>query len=103
VNQLEEDRAWNPLKLQQTESVKDYPETFLQIIVNVGKNFTEKNKLRRHVEGRQDEVRKVIRVGMVVTLPLLRMPAIQVQIYVSSTRNISAVRYYLFFSAIIRS
>jgi hypothetical protein len=28
-------------------------------------NFTEKNKLRRHVEGLQDEVHKVIRVGMV--------------------------------------
>jgi hypothetical protein len=65
VNLLEEDRAWSPLKLQQTESAKYYSETFLQIFLNVGNNFTEKDKHHRHVEGLQDEIRKVIRVGMV--------------------------------------
>jgi hypothetical protein len=33
--------------------------------VKVGNNVTEKDKLRRYVEGLQDEVRKIIRVGMV--------------------------------------
>ena len=66
VDPLEEDRAWNSLnKLQQTGSVKDYSEKFLQLIVKVGNNVTEKDKLRRYVEGLKDEVRTVIRVGMV--------------------------------------
>jgi Retrotransposon gag protein/Zinc knuckle len=66
VDPLEEDRAWNSLnKLQQTGSVKDYSETFLQLIVKVGNNVTEKDKLRRYVEGIKDEVRTVIRVDMV--------------------------------------
>jgi hypothetical protein len=33
--------------------------------VKVGNNVTEKDKLRRYVEGLKDEVRMVIRVGMV--------------------------------------
>jgi Zinc knuckle len=33
--------------------------------VKVGNNVTEKDKLRRYVEGLKDEVRTVIRVGMV--------------------------------------
>jgi hypothetical protein len=66
VDPLEEDSAWNSLnKLQQTGSVKDYSEKFLQLIVKVGNSVTEKNKLRRYVEGLKDEVRTVIRVGMV--------------------------------------
>jgi Retrotransposon gag protein len=66
VDPLEEDRAWNSLdKLQQTGAVKDYSEKFLQLIVKVGKNVTEKDKIRRYVEGLKDEVRTVIRVGMV--------------------------------------
>ena len=66
VDPLEEDRAWNSLnKLQQTGSVKDYSEKFLQLIVKVGNNVTEKDKLRRYVEGLKDEVRTVIRVGIV--------------------------------------
>jgi hypothetical protein len=66
VHPLEEDRAWNSLnKLQQTGSVKDYSEKFLQLIVKVGNNVTEKDKLRRYVEGLKDEVRTVIRVDMV--------------------------------------
>jgi hypothetical protein len=52
-------------KLQQTGSVKDYWERFLQLIVKVGNNVTEKNKLQRYVEGFKDEVCTVIRVGMV--------------------------------------
>ena len=35
------------------------------MIVKVGNNVTEKDKLRRYVEGLKDEVRTVIRVGMV--------------------------------------
>jgi Retrotransposon gag protein len=63
---LEEDRAWNSLnKPQQTGSVKDYSEKFLQLIVKVGNNVTEKDKLRRYVEGLKDEVRTVNSVGMV--------------------------------------
>jgi hypothetical protein len=63
---LEEDRAWNSLnKLQQTGSVKDFSEKFLQLVVKVGNNVTDKDKLRRYVEGLKDEVRTVIRVGMV--------------------------------------
>jgi hypothetical protein len=66
VDPLKEDRAWNSLnKLQQTGSVKDYSEKFLQLIVKVGNNVTEKDKLRRYVEGLKDEVRTIIRVGMV--------------------------------------
>jgi Retrotransposon gag protein len=66
VDPLEEDRAWNSLnKFQQTESVKDYSERFVQLIVKVGNNVTEKDKLRSYVEGLKDEVRTVIRVGMV--------------------------------------
>jgi hypothetical protein len=33
--------------------------------VKVGNNFTEKDKLRRYVEGLKDEFHKVIRVSMV--------------------------------------
>jgi Retrotransposon gag protein len=66
VDPLEEDRAWKSLnKLQQTGSVKDYSEKFLQLIVKVGNNVTEKDKVRRYVEGLKDEVRTVIRVDMV--------------------------------------
>jgi hypothetical protein len=66
VDPLEEDRAWNSLnKLQQKWSVKIYSEKFLQLIVKVGNNVTEKDKLRRYVEGLRDEVRTVIRVFMV--------------------------------------
>jgi Retrotransposon gag protein len=66
VDPLEEDRAWNSLnKLQQTGLFKDYSEKFLQLIVKVGNNVTEKDKLRRYVDGLKDEVRTVIRVGMV--------------------------------------
>jgi Retrotransposon gag protein len=66
VDPLEEDRAWNSLnKLQQTGSVKDYSEKFLQLIVKVGNNVTEKDKIRRYVEGLKDEIRTGIRVGMV--------------------------------------
>jgi Retrotransposon gag protein len=66
VYPLEEDRALNSLnKIQKTGSVKDYSEKFLQLIVKVGNNFTENDKLRRYVEGLKDEVRTVIRVGMV--------------------------------------
>jgi hypothetical protein len=37
VDPLEEDRAWNSInKAQQTGSVKDYSEKFLQLIVKVG-------------------------------------------------------------------
>jgi hypothetical protein len=43
VDPLDEDRAWNYLnKLQQTGWVKDYSENFLQFIVKVGNNVTEK-------------------------------------------------------------
>jgi Retrotransposon gag protein len=66
VDPLEEDRTWNSLnKLQQTGSVKDYSEKFLQLTVKGGNNVTEKDKLRSYVEGLKDEVRTVIRVGMV--------------------------------------
>jgi Retrotransposon gag protein len=57
-------RHWGQ-KRQQTGSVKDYSEKFLQLIVKVGNNVTEKDKLRRYVEGLKDEIRTVIRVGMV--------------------------------------
>jgi Retrotransposon gag protein len=53
-----------PQKLQQTGSVKDYSEKFLQLIVKVGNIVTEKDKLRRYVEGLKDEFHTVIRVGM---------------------------------------
>jgi hypothetical protein len=66
VDPLEKDRAWNSLNtLQQTGSVKDYSEKFLQLIVKVGNNVTEKYKLQRYVEGLKDKVRTIIRVGMV--------------------------------------
>jgi Retrotransposon gag protein len=66
VDPLEEDRAWNSLnKLQQTGSVQEYSDKLLQLIVKVGNNVTEKDKLRCYVEGLKEEVRTVIRVGMV--------------------------------------
>jgi Retrotransposon gag protein len=66
VYPFEEDSAWNSLnKLQRTGSVKDYSEKILQLIVKVGNNVTEKDKLRRNVDGLKDEFRTVIRVGMV--------------------------------------
>jgi hypothetical protein len=66
VDPLEDDRQWNSLsKLQQTGSVKDYSEKFLQLIVKVGNNSTEKDKLRLYGKGLKDEVHTVIRVGMV--------------------------------------
>jgi hypothetical protein len=66
VDPLEEDRAWNSLnKIQQTGSVKDYSEKSLQLIVKVGNNVTDNDKLRPYVEGLKDEVRSVIRVSMV--------------------------------------
>jgi Retrotransposon gag protein/Zinc knuckle len=44
VDPLEEDRAWNYLNLlQQTGSVKDYSEKFLQLIVKVGNNVQVKS------------------------------------------------------------
>jgi Retrotransposon gag protein len=79
VDPLEEDRAGNSLnKLQQTRSVKDYSEMFIQLILKVGNNVTEKDMLRRYVEGLKDKVRTVIRVGMVdgrYTQSLLRQKA----------------------------
>jgi hypothetical protein len=66
VDPLEKNRAWNSLnKLQQTGSVKDFWEKFLQVIVKVSNNVTEKDMLRRYVNGLKDEVRTVIRVAMV--------------------------------------
>jgi Retrotransposon gag protein len=66
VDPFKENRTCNALnKLQQTGSVKDYSEKFLQLIVKVGNNVTEKDKLRRYVEGLKDAVRMVIRVGMI--------------------------------------
>jgi hypothetical protein len=66
VDPLEEYRAWNsPNKLQQTGSVKDYSEKFLQLIVKVGNVVNEKDILRRYVEGLKYEIRTVVRVGMV--------------------------------------
>jgi hypothetical protein len=66
VDPLEEDCGWNSLnKLQPIGSAKDDSEKFLQLIAKVGNNVTEKDKLRRYVEGLKDEVRTVIRVGMV--------------------------------------
>jgi uncharacterized alpha/beta hydrolase family protein len=66
VDPLEEDSAWNFInKLQQTGSVKDYSEKFLQLIVKVGNVVNEKGKLRRYVEGLKDEIRPVVRVGLV--------------------------------------
>jgi hypothetical protein len=42
VDSLEEDRARNSLnKLQQTGSIKDYSEKFLQLIVKVGNVVNE--------------------------------------------------------------
>jgi Retrotransposon gag protein len=75
VDPLEEDCAWNSVNnLKQTGSVKDYSEKFLQLIVKVGNNVTENDKIRRYVEGPKDEVRTVIRVGwsMDATSSLLR-------------------------------
>jgi hypothetical protein len=70
LDPLEEDRACNSLnKLQQTGSVKDNSEKFLQLIVKVGNGVNEKDKLRHYVEGLKDEIRTVVRVDMVdVTL-----------------------------------
>jgi Retrotransposon gag protein len=66
VDLLEQDRTRNSLnKLQQTWSVEDYSGKFLHLIVKVGNNVTEKDKLRRYVEGLKDQVRMVIRVDMV--------------------------------------
>jgi hypothetical protein len=43
VDPMEEEHAWNNLnKLQQTGSVKDYSEKFLQLIVKVGKTLLRK-------------------------------------------------------------
>jgi uncharacterized protein YkvS len=62
-------------KLQQTGSVKDNSEKFLQLIVKVGNVVNEKDKLRRYVEGLKDEIRTVVRVGwsMDATQPFLRL------------------------------
>jgi hypothetical protein len=66
VDPLEEDLTWNSLnKLQQTGSVREYSEKFLQLFVKVGNVVNEKDKLRRYVEGLKDEIRTVVRVGMV--------------------------------------
>jgi hypothetical protein len=66
VDPWEEDRAWNSLnKLQQTGSVKDYSEKFLQVIMKVSNVLNEKDKLRIYVERLKDEIRTVVRVGMV--------------------------------------
>jgi hypothetical protein len=63
---LEEERAWNSLnKMQHTGSVKDYSEKFLQLIVKVGNVVNENDKFKRYVEGLKDEIRTVVRVGMV--------------------------------------
>ena len=45
--------------------MKDYSEKFLQLIVKVGNNITEKEKLRCYVEGLKDNIRMIIRVGLV--------------------------------------
>jgi Retrotransposon gag protein len=66
VDPLEVYRSWNVLNnLQQTGPVKDYSENFLQLIVKVGNNVTENDKVRRYVDDLNDEVRTTIRVGMV--------------------------------------
>jgi hypothetical protein len=63
---LEEERAWSSLnKLQQTASVKDYTEKFLQLVVKIGKSVSKEDRLRRYVEGLKDEVRITIRIGMI--------------------------------------
>jgi Retrotransposon gag protein len=61
VDPLEEDGARYSLsKLQQTGSVKGYSEKVLQSIVKVGNNLTDKDKLRRYVQGQNDDVHTVI-------------------------------------------
>jgi hypothetical protein len=66
VDPVEEDRAWNSLnKLQQTESLKGYSENFFQRIMKVGNVVNEMDKPRCYVEGLKDEIRTVVRVGMV--------------------------------------
>jgi hypothetical protein len=66
VDPLEENCSWNSLnKLKKTGPVKNSSDKFLQLILKVGNNVTENDKLRRYVEGLKDEVRTVIRVGMV--------------------------------------
>jgi hypothetical protein len=55
VDPLEEDLTWNSLnKLQQTGSVRDFSEKFLQLFVKVGNVVNEKDKLQRYVEGLKD-------------------------------------------------
>jgi hypothetical protein len=49
--------------LQQTESVKDYSEKVLQLIVKVCNIVTEKDKLRRYMKGLKRST--VVRVGIV--------------------------------------
>jgi L-serine deaminase len=66
VDPLEEYRAWNSLNKQQRKgSVKDYSKKFLQLMVKVGNVVNEKDKIWRYVEGLKDEIRTVVRVGMV--------------------------------------
>lgn len=63
---LEEERAWSALnKLQQTGSVKDYTEKFLQLVVKIGKSVSKEDRMRRYVEGLKDDVRITIRIGMI--------------------------------------
>jgi Retrotransposon gag protein len=73
VDPFEENLALNSLnKLQQTGSVNDYSEKFRQLSLKVGNNVTEKDKLRRYVDGFKDGFRTVICVGMDAALSLLR-------------------------------
>ena len=63
---LEEERAWSSLnKLQQTASVKDYTDKFLQLVVKIGKSVSKEDRMRRYVEGLKDDVRITIRIGMI--------------------------------------
>jgi hypothetical protein len=63
---LEKERAWTALnKIQQTGSVKEYTEKFLQLVVKVGTGVTQTDRMRRYVEGLKDDVRVTIRIGMI--------------------------------------
>jgi hypothetical protein len=66
VEPLQKYRTFNSFnKLQQTGPVKDYSEKFYQRILKVVNKVTEKDTLRRYVEGLKDEIRTEICVGMV--------------------------------------
>jgi Zinc knuckle len=44
-------------KLQQTTSVKDLTDKFLQLVVKIGKSLSKEDRMRRYVEGLKDEGR----------------------------------------------